>query len=242
MSARRSLSSVIVPQSSTTAFTHNRIYIDGGEQAPLLPCELCQKLTANDFITLYIRLRFARSDGKSMKQVGPANDSHEELATHNGHPLDLMLLHQVHDLFNRSILGHRDRVSRHDFHNFAAVGVCVFIREPARSNKKFKPSRSQTLRSGFDASKKIAFGDHAYKVALLVNHWQPADPVLEHDLRGLHNRGIDFDRDNRRRHYFFSLHSAPPIRPETHSKTMVTISPMPSSTPAQRKADAKLAI
>ena len=152
-----------------------------------------------------------------------------------------MPLHHVHNLFKRSVLAHNDRVARHDILNFAAVGVCVFIRESTRSEQEIKPSRSSTFRPGFHASKEIALGDDAYEATVLVHHWQPADPLLEHDLRGLHNCGIEFDRDNGRRHYVFGLHSAPPIRPETHSKTMVTTSPMPSSTPAQRKADVKLA-
>jgi hypothetical protein len=107
-----------------------------------------------------------------------------------------MLLHHVHDLFKLSILGHDDRIACHNIRNFAAVRVCVFIREAARSNQEFKPPRSSTLCSGFGASQEIAFGDDAHEATVLVHHWQPADPLLEHDLRGLHYGGIDLDRDN----------------------------------------------
>src|SRR5262249_3253155 len=149
--------------------------------------------------TLCARRHFARNAGKSVKQVGTANDAHYLLTTYDGQTLDLMPLHHVHDRFKRSILAHNDRVARHDILNFAAVGVCVFIRESTRSNQKFKPSWSSTFRSSFSASKEIAFGDDAYKMTVFVHHWQSTDPLLEHDLRGLHNCGVKLDQDNGRR-------------------------------------------
>jgi hypothetical protein len=98
-----------------------------------------------------------------------------------------MFLHHIHDLFNRSIRAHRDWITRYDIRKFAAVGGRVFIRQPARPYKKFKPPRSQTLRSRFDAPEEITFRDHTHEVTVFVDYWQTTDPFLEHDLGSLHD-------------------------------------------------------
>ena len=57
-----------------------------------------------------------------------------------------------------------------DLLDLAAMKMRVFIGQPTRSNQEFEPSRSSTLRSGFDPPKEIAFGNNSDQTACLVHH------------------------------------------------------------------------
>src|SRR6478752_6314844 len=57
---------------------------------------------------------FARQFRNDLKQVGARYDADKLICTHNGEPLDVMLLHQLHNFFERGILGHGVGLKRHD--------------------------------------------------------------------------------------------------------------------------------
>ena len=73
----------------------------------------------------------------------------------------------------------------------------VVAGDAARTHEKFEPARAAALGVGFAAAQEVAFRQHADQGALLVDHRQPADVMLQHQARGLQHGRILVDRDAR---------------------------------------------
>src|SRR5262245_1638118 len=165
------------------------MHIDEGNRRPGLTCELRQNAVANGLITGRSRPDVAREAGERMNQVGATDDPNHLLVAHYGQTLDLMLLHQPHDLIERRALGGRQRIRRHDLADLAAMGAGIFVGQPARPDEVLEPARPPALRSGLRTPEEIALGHNSDETALLVDHGQAADVPLQHDPDGLPYRG-----------------------------------------------------
>src|SRR6516164_6612778 len=145
-------------------------HIDQGNRRPGLACEFRQNAVADGLITGRSRPDVARHAGKRMDQVGAADDPNHLLVAHHGQALDLMLLHQPHDLIERRVLGGCERIGRHDLADLAAMGASIFVGQPARPDEVLEPARPPALRSGFRPPEEIALGHNSDESAFRVDH------------------------------------------------------------------------
>ena len=66
----------------------------------------------------------------------------------------------------------------------------IFGGEPPRPYQEFEPFRPLTLRADLAAAEKVSFRHNADELACRIDDWQPADPVLQHQLHGFEDRFI----------------------------------------------------
>ena len=139
-------------------------------------CQFRDQQTANVRVGLGAGLRFRENTGQGMQQVGTADDSRRLLAANHGNALDTTCFSIRSTTCSTEVSSLTvNRVACHNILDFAAMRVRVFSRQLTGSDQEFKPSRPSLLRSGFDASKKITFGNHSDEAAVLVDHRQSAD-------------------------------------------------------------------
>jgi hypothetical protein len=82
----------------------------------------------------------------------------------------------------------------------------VFLGELAWPKEEFEPFRAAPLRTKFTAAEKIALGNDANELALLVDNGQAADLVMEHKTGGIDDSLVRADENDFGRHGVFDTH------------------------------------
>ena len=70
------------------------------------------------------------------------------MAAYYWHALDAMPLHQLHDIFERSIFANRLHFDRHHLRDLGGVRMRVFLGNSARPRQEFKPPQDVAVRYG----------------------------------------------------------------------------------------------
>jgi hypothetical protein len=125
-----------------------------------------------------------------MEKICSAHDTNHLFIGYDWYALDSMPLHEFDDLVNRSAFSYRVGIRRHDFSHLRPEGADIFRCQSAGADQKFQPAGAAALRSDLAATQEITFRNYADKPVCGVDHWQPADPVQQHDLRGAGNRFV----------------------------------------------------
>src|SRR5262245_59492836 len=85
--------------------SHNHVY--ESDWSPRLALEFRIEPLANGRITGRPGLRLGGYGCQRVQQIGAGYDADELAVAHHEHTVDLVALHEMHDLFERGILGHR---------------------------------------------------------------------------------------------------------------------------------------
>src|SRR6267142_4029482 len=144
--------------------------------------------------------------GDRLQQVGARYDPDDLLAPRHRQTLDVVLLHQLHDLLERRIFGDGERLLGHDFGDLAAVFVNEIGCRLARAENEFQPSATLALRADLAAADEIPLRDDADEFAGGVGYRKPADVALQHDVCGFDDRGLGRNGDDGPRHDLVGAH------------------------------------
>jgi hypothetical protein len=139
-------------------------------------------------------------------QVRSAHDPDKLAVANDRRSLDPVCLEQYGDVGDRSRVGDRDDVARHDVLHFTAVRPDVVAGEFVRRRHHVEPPRSATLGSGFGAVQEIAFADHSNHPVFTVDDRNRADPAFRQELCDLLDRCLLVDRDYLAGHYIHRAH------------------------------------
>ena len=131
--------------------------VDECRRRPRLTCQFGDDPVVDGLVAGRSRFDLAGEPGKRVNEIGAADDADDRGSAHHRQALDAPLLHQSHDLVERSVLGDGQRAECHDLVDLAPMGAGVFIRKPAGSHQVFQPARSPALGPGFGPPEKIAF-------------------------------------------------------------------------------------
>jgi hypothetical protein len=125
-----------------------------------------------------------------MHEIGAADDADDLRAAHHRQALDALVLHEMHDLFERRVFGDGDRLPGHHFADLAPMGLDIFLGETARPDQEFQPARPLARGAGLGAAQEIPFRHHADQGARGIDHRQAADVILQHQPDRLQHTGI----------------------------------------------------
>jgi hypothetical protein len=103
-------------------------HVDESDRRPRLSLEVRIEPFANGRVTGRPGLRFGGNGRERVQQIGAGYDADELAVAHHEHPVDLVALHEMHDLFERGILGHRPYLSRHHIADLAPARLHVLAR------------------------------------------------------------------------------------------------------------------
>ena len=171
--------------------------IGRGNLGPFLRLQLGQHPVADRaVIGLGAARRLADCHRESPHEVRPANDPDELAVAQDRHPFDPVGLQQDGDIGDRSLLGDRQDVARHDVRHLAAVGLDVFTGEFVGRRHHFEPPRAAPLGTGFGAVQQVAFADHADHPVVFIDDRDRAYPVFGQQLCGLRHGCVLTDRNH----------------------------------------------
>ena len=119
---------------------------------------------------------------------------------------DIAALHQTHRVLERHLLRDGAQILGHDLADLAAMRVNEVLGGAAGTEQEFEPAAALALRADFAAADEVALGDNADRLARLVQHGQPADVMLQHQLGGLDQRRLRVDRDDMAGHDLMRSH------------------------------------
>src|SRR5262245_64199995 len=103
--------------------SHNHVY--ESDWSPRLALEFRIEPLANGRITGRPGLRLGGYGCQRVQQIGAGYDADELAVAHHEHTVDLVALHEMHDLFERGILGHRPYLSGHHIADLAPARLHV---------------------------------------------------------------------------------------------------------------------
>jgi hypothetical protein len=145
-----------------------------------------------------------------MQEIRPADDADKLAILHNRQPLDAMTLHQTHDLLERRLGRDGLGLGSHDLGDLLPGCLNVFGSKLARPKQEFQPARPLPLSPELAAAQEIAFGHHPHELALVVDYWQSADLVLQHQPHSACDRCVGLDRNRAPCHDIVRFHGLPP--------------------------------
>src|SRR5262249_46557846 len=141
-----------------------------------------------------------------VQQVGAADDTDHLRTAHHRQPLDAAAFHELHSLVKPGILGDRDRPGGHHVFDVAGMGMDIFLGETAWADQEFEPARPLAFGAGLAAAQEIALRDHADQSALLIDDWETADVVQQHEPDGFEDARFGRDRNHAGGHDIADFH------------------------------------
>src|SRR5262245_38549895 len=123
-------------------------HVDESDRRPRLALEFRIEPLANGRVTGRPGLRLGGNGRERVQQIGAGYDADELAVAHHEHTVDLVALHEMHDLFERRILGHCPYFRRHHIADLASARLHVLGRK-ASTHQKFDPPRPLALGPSF---------------------------------------------------------------------------------------------
>jgi hypothetical protein len=117
----------------------------------------------------------AREFRNNLKEIGSRYDPDP----HDRQTLDVIVFHQLNDVFKRRVLRHSPGVKGHNFTNLAPPLVHEVGRNLARTEKEFEPTTPLPLGPDLATANKIALRDDADEFPRLVNHGKSTDVFFQ---------------------------------------------------------------
>src|SRR5690349_1911327 len=161
---------------------------------------------------------FVEDSRERTKQIGAAYYACEQVILQNEDTLDSVVFHRLHDFVECSVLGHADDISSHDVFDLAPVRLHIFFRDPSRSHKDFEPAWPLPIGRRLTAAQEIPLGQDPDDFALVVQYWETAHSVVEHQVDGFRERGGMSDGNDTAGHHIRSLHRGAPLLGSTTSR------------------------
>lgn len=79
--------------------------------------------------------------------------------------------------------------------------------EAGRTRQDFQQPGALATGADFAAAKKVALGDYAQKVSLLIHHGKPADMAAQHNVGGVEHRRVRADSNHVLGHNLMCAHA-----------------------------------
>src|SRR5450759_2141117 len=156
--------------------------VGGRRRRPLLFLYLRQQMLPDSGIVLGGGLRHARQTDHGVHELGARDNPDHLAAADDRHAFDAAALHQVDNVFDRRDFIDGLHFGGHHFGDLAAVRMAVFGGDTAGTHQEFEPARAPPLGLGLTAALALAFRQHAYQIAVFVDHRQAADVMLQHHI------------------------------------------------------------
>src|SRR5215471_21057736 len=87
----------------------------------------------------------AATVASACKQIGAGYDADELAVADHRHTFNLVALHEMDDLIERGIFGHRSHLRSHHIADLASGRLHVLGRKAPRTHQKFDPTRTLAL-------------------------------------------------------------------------------------------------
>src|SRR6516162_272568 len=145
-----------------------------------------------------------------MHQIGTADNADDTPGAGHGDALNTTALHHLDGSLERFVFTDCPWIGSHDFSDFSAPCLHVFLGELSRSEDEFEPFRPLPLGAQLPSAQEIAFGDDTDQFAFLIEYRQAADVGLEHQAYGFQDWLIGVDANDFPRHYVFDSHGRVP--------------------------------
>ena len=99
-----------------------------------------------------------------------------------------MLLHKIHDLAERRLLGDGDDLRGHDVIDAAAMRAHIIRRPVPGADQQTQEAEMAVASACLDPPQQVALRQDADEFAIACDHWNAAYPVDHHDVDGGVNR------------------------------------------------------
>ncbi len=149
--------------------------------------------------------------GDGFDEILPADDTHELVALHHRHALDVILLHHVDDIGQTGLLGHRADLAGHDLVHLAAGFADIIDSLQAGATHEFEPARTPALRADLVPTQEVPLGHNADQLAGRIHHRQSADVIIDHQPRSFANRRVRRHGDELAGHNLMGSHDTLPL-------------------------------
>jgi hypothetical protein len=127
---------------------------------------------------VHLGIAFAFIANAVPHEIGATNDSDDAPAASDRKAFDVTAFHRLDHRFKCFILADRLWIDCHNLFDLPARTVRVFLCELAGPDNEFEPFRPLPLRAQFATAQKIAFGDDADQLTILIGDGQAADAIL----------------------------------------------------------------
>src|SRR5262249_42768823 len=122
--------------------------VNKADRSPWLGLELGVEPLANGRIAGRPRLCLCGNTRQRVQQIGAGYDADELTIARHEHTFNLVALHEMDDILERGILGHRSYIRSHHVADLAAARLHVLGRKAPRTHQKFDPPRAFALGPG----------------------------------------------------------------------------------------------
>src|SRR6516165_2363277 len=148
-------------------------------------------------------IRIVVGAGQDLQQVHTADDTDHQLVLNDRHPLDAVLLHQVHDFPQRCFRLRRYHLTRHHIAYTFGVRLDELLRLRVARHKWTAP-----FGTDLDAPDQIALRNDPDQLHVDIDDRERADAVSDHRIGRDLNGDIGANRDNPTNHHVPRLHHA----------------------------------
>src|ERR1700682_4806645 len=176
------------------------------ERTPVILLQCIENAVANVIIVGGRIGDLAGETGYRLQQVGARHDADDLVSAYHRQTLDVVLLHHLHDLLQRRILGNGERLRRHDLGDRATMLVNEIGCSFARAENECQPAGALALRADFTTANEITLRYDTDEFAGRVDHRKPADMLPQHGVCGFDDRGLRRNCDDRAVHYLMRAH------------------------------------